>query len=244
MSVFSLNLFESIVVFLTLSFGSTVQSIVGFGAGPVSVPILLLIDPVMVPGPVLLNMLILSILISIRNRAGIDFAGLGMAIIGRVPGAILGVFVLVVLSAKPLSIFLGSLVLLAVLISLTGARLRPTKINLLSAGALSGFMATSTSIGGPPMALIYQHSSATRLRGTLAGFFILGTIISMVALHFGNRFGTQELTASLYLLPGTITGFIISGWVAKVVAERWLQPAVLLFSSLTAIGVIIKSILV
>lgn len=241
--MFTLTIAESIIVFLVMTLGSLIQSVVGFGAGLLAVPILLLIDPVLVPGPMLTVSLVLSLLIYFRNQTSIDFTGLGFAAIGRVPGSILGVWVLVLLPPKPLSVFIGLLVFLAVGLSLAGARLSPTRTNLFFAGILSGFMGSTTSIGGPPIALIYQRSEAERLRGTLAGYFILGAIIALVALFFGGRFGWTELIASVYLLPGIIAGYVVSIWLAGRVNQKYLRPAVLLFSALSATSVIVKSLL-
>jgi hypothetical protein len=57
---------------------------------------------------------------------------------------------------------LGLGVLLAVGLSMVTARLRPTPGTLVSAGFASGFMGWRASIGGPPMALVYQRAVTDR----------------------------------------------------------------------------------
>ena len=42
------------------------------------------------------------------------------------------------------------------------------------AGLVSGVAGTATSIGGPPLAMLYQHRHPQVLRPTLAVFFLLG----------------------------------------------------------------------
>jgi uncharacterized membrane protein YfcA len=97
-----------------------------------------------------------------------------------------------------------------VLLSVSGWRIRLTIWALLGAGALSGFMGTIASVGGPPMALLYQDSSGERLRSTMSGFFIFGTLISLVGLMLAGRFGRAEFMASLAVVPGVLAGFGLS----------------------------------
>ncbi len=50
------------------------------------------------------------------------------------------------------------------------------------AGAASGVLGTATAIGGPPMALVWQRNTGARLRGTMSGFFLVGSVMSIAAL--------------------------------------------------------------
>ena len=57
-----------------------------------------------------------------------------------------------------MTLLFGGLILLGVCLSLSGLRLPPIRGVLVGAGALSGVMGTVASIGGPPMALLYQDA--------------------------------------------------------------------------------------
>ena len=162
-----LTLSEALVVCIIMTIGAIVHGSIGFGLALVVVPVLILINPIMVPGPVIFSVLILSIMISYKNRDFIDLSGLKLAIIGRVPGAIVGATVIAVLPTTILSVTLGGIVIIAVIMSVIGFSVQPTGLNLFFTGVLSGFMSSTTSMGGPPMAMIYQHETAKRLRGTL-----------------------------------------------------------------------------
>lgn len=238
-----LTFVDALIVCIIMTIGAIVHGSIGFGLALVVVPLLILINPIMVPGPVIFSVLILSIMISYKNRDFIDLSGLKAAIVGRIPGAIAGATVIAVLPATVLSITLGGIVIAAVIISIIGIRIQPTVFNLFFAGILSGFMSSTTSMGGPPMAMIYQHESANRLRGTLGGFLIVGTIISLGALHFAGKFGMVELVVSITLLPGIFLGFFISLFASRALDNKYLRPAILIFSSLTAIIVIIKNLI-
>ena len=64
---------------------------------------------------------------------------------------------------------------------------------LFGAGVLSGFMGTVSGIGGPPVALLYQHESGRTLRATLPRYFLVGGAITMVTLVAVGKLGRAEL---------------------------------------------------
>ena len=152
---FSIN--ELLLVSLIVTIGSLLQGSIGFGLGPVAVPILVLIDPIFIPGPLLLTALVLNLLVSYREHNSIELKSISWAIFGRVVGTVVGAMILLVVPKKDISIVFGSMVLIAVLISISGVRLSLNRKNLFSAGTMSGIMGTTSSIGGAPMALVYQH---------------------------------------------------------------------------------------
>ena len=87
------------------------------------------------------------------------------------------------------SLLFAGLILAAVALSLARWRVRPTRRSLLVAGTLSGLMGTVTTIGAPPMGIVYQHAPGARTRGTLNAFFALGALVSLGALTSGQDFG-------------------------------------------------------
>ncbi len=75
--------------------GSALQGAVGFGLGLLGAPLLVFVDPSLVPGPLLAAALFLTILVAFREHAAIDFRGVSWALMGRVPGTFLGAAVIV-----------------------------------------------------------------------------------------------------------------------------------------------------
>ncbi len=222
--------------------GAVVQGSVGFGLNLLAVPLLVLVDPALVPGPVLAAALVLTLLMAYRERQAIDLSGLGWAFAGRVPGTVGGLGALLLLPAEYLAVAFAALVLLAVVLSATGLRIRRTPRALLTAGAASGFMSTTSAIGGPPMALVYQSESGHRLRGTLSGYFVVGALMSITALALVDRFGAAELRATLALLPGIVIGFSLSAPMARMLDRGWTRPAVLLLAALASMAVIVREL--
>jgi uncharacterized membrane protein YfcA len=226
------------IIIVTL--GSIIQGSVGFGLGPFAVPLLFLINPVFVPGPLILAALLLTMLMFLRERADVDFKGLKWAIVGRVLGTLIGAFVLTMISASHMVVLLAGLVILAVLINASGIRVKAVSWTILSAGTLSGFMAIVAAIGGAPMALIYQDEAGPTIRSTLAGIFVIGIILALISLIVIGKFGYTEFIAALWMMPGIIVGFYISSRTKKYLDRGYIRTAVLIVSALAAIVLIVR----
>jgi uncharacterized membrane protein YfcA len=219
---------------LATGLGAAIQGAVGFGMALIAAPLLVLLDPRLVPGPIQLATFVFSLLTSRRELMHIHGRGVTIALVGRIPGIVLGAYVLAKLSDEALSRCFAVIVLLAVLITLLGTRWRPTTPALLGAGFLSGVMGTVSSIGGPPIALVYADEEGPRLRSTLALYFMIGSALSLVALVLVGRFGSAEVQATLWLLPGTFAGYVISSRLRHVLDRGYTRTAVLVVSAVSA----------
>ncbi len=215
----------------------------GFGLGLVASPFLLLIDPKLVPGPLLFSSLVLTLLLTHRERHGIVFSDLGWALSGRVVGVAAGAAALLAISERRMAIAFGLLVILSAGITASGWKIKLKRGTLLSAGLVSGFTATTVSIGGPPIALLYQHESGSRVRGTLSAYFVVGAALSLVALHFVGRFGWADVVVAMSLLPGVLLGVLVSRPVARFLDGGYTRVTVLTVSVLAGAVVILKQIL-
>ena len=231
---------EILTVVLTVLFGATLQGSVGFGMGLLASPILILIDPGFVPGPILLSTTVLTVLLVYRERTAIDFHGIQWAMVGRLVGTVLASAILLVVSADQLVLLIGVFILSAVGMSLSGFRFDPIRPVLVVAGMLSGLLGTIASVGGPPMALVYQHAAGARIRSTMSGFFLLGTILSLGALWYVGRFDAYEIQLTLVMLPSVLTGFVLSKWTAIYVDRGYVRPAVLSVAAGAGLLVIIR----
>lgn len=164
------------------------------------------------------------------------------AIGGRVPGTVVGAALLLTLDRGAMSIFLGGLILVAVVMSGSGVRIEPRRPALVAAGFVSGIMGTTSSIGGPPIAMVFQHSGGPTLRGTLAGYFIFGASMSLVAVVTVGHFEVDQLLWALALAPGVLVGFLLSARISRWLDKGYTRPAVLLTSAAGAVAVILRQL--
>lgn len=235
--------YADIGVALTLVFiGSMTQASVGVGLAIISAPILMLLNPAFIPGPMLASAFALTVLIAFRERRSMDVSGLKWAIIGRILATAPAVAAVGLLSQSEFDIVFGIIVVSAVGASLLGVNLRPNPKTLFVAGTFSGLLGTLSGIGGPPMALVYQHSKGPQIRATLSAFFIFGTSLSMCALALAGHFGRQDLAIALVLLPGVVAGFWIAQWTTPYLDKRGLRAALLLLAFVSGVVVLIRGI--
>ena len=220
--------------------GAIFQGSVGFGLGMLAAPLLVLIDPDLVPAPLLLAALALTLLVAFSERGAIDLKGVGWALVGRIPGTLIGAATLAVASRNATTILVGIIVFVAIGLIGSGMNLSRTPRVLLAAGTLSGFMGTTTSIGGPPIAALYHNAPGAQIRGTMASFFVVGLVVSLSALAFVGRFGFDELYAGAFLLPGVVAGFAVSRRIAPILDRGYTRVAVLTVSALAGLSVIVQ----
>ena len=207
---------EIAIAALVIFVGSYVQSSIGFGLAIIAAPVLFLIDPLYVPAPITVSALTLSLANSYSHWRSISFRGLKFAILGRIPGTVAGGLLLLWIDQQSLALWLGVSVLVAVLLSLSNIVFKPTPGTLFSAGFLSGFMGTSSSIGGPPIALVLQHQENDFIRANLEAFFVISCFMSLLMLGSSDKFDMQQIRLSLPLMPATLVGY----WLAMKTMHR------------------------
>ncbi|MEK6687616.1 MAG: sulfite exporter TauE/SafE family protein, partial [Gemmatimonadota bacterium] len=190
-----------------VALGALIQGTIGFGLGLFAAPLLILIDPRLVPGPILVSSAVLTVLLARREWHSVQGNDLGWAVAGRVIGTAVAMGAISVLSNERLELLFGLIVLGAVGLTASGLRIYPAPRTLGLVGIVSGFMGTLTSIGGPPIALLYQHETGPRIRATLSVFFIVGVGLSLAGLAGVGRFGMIELKLGGYLIPGILVGY-------------------------------------
>jgi uncharacterized membrane protein YfcA len=232
---------QLLVAGAAVAVGSFVQGSVGFGLGLLGAPVLALVDPRLVPGPLLVAATLLACVLLWRERHDVDLAGLRWALVGRVPGTVAGAAALSLLPGRRLSLGFALLVLLAVVLSLLDLHVAPTPHTLFTAGAVSGFMGTASGIGGPPMALVYQRAPGARLRATMAGYFVVGSVLSVAGLAAFGRFGAEEARLSTVLLPFVLVGLGISGLAGRRLDRGHTRTAVLAASALAAFALVLDA---
>lgn len=220
-----------------------VQGSVGFGVSLLAAPLLTLIDRRLVPGPMLVAALCLTLLVAWRDRRSMDVGGVKWALVGRVPGTVVGALTLSLLPLHTLTLVFGGVVIAAVLMLAFGVPLKPNVPTLLGAGLLSGFMGTTSAIGGPPVAMVYQHEKGPAVRGTLAGYFAVGASMSIAALAIVGRFGLRELGWAMWLVPGVLVGFTLSARVARWLDAGRTRKAVLIVAAVSGAIVVLRQLL-
>ena len=231
---------EVLVPVLIVVAGSFVQTAIGFGLAVIAAPLLFFIDPDYVPAPITVAALTLSLANAWRFRHSISFSGLQFAILGRVPGTVAGGLLIFWIDQRTLGLWLGISVLAAVWLSFGRVAFRPTRGAMFSAGFLSGFMGTSSSIGGPPMALVLQHQTADFIRANMAAFFIVSCIMSLIMLGFVGRFGERHLLLALPFMPASLLGYWLAMRSVHLITSQMLRYGSLSLCAVAGLAAVIS----
>ncbi len=105
----------------------------------------------------------------------------------------------------------------------------------------SGAAGTATSIGGPPVALLYQDATGPRVRATLAAYFTAGALLSLAALAVAGQVTAPSVTAGLYLLPFMITGFAVSSPLRRFLDRGRTRPVVVGLAAAGAVVLLVRA---
>ncbi|AAZ24988.1 sulfite exporter TauE/SafE family protein [Colwellia psychrerythraea] len=227
-----------VVALIAVIAGSALQSMSGFGLAVIASPILVIINPEFLPAPILALGCILSLLNCIRYRQQLHFSNIKLALLARIPGSVLGIVLLALLPSIFFSVGFSFLIILSVFLTYRRVDIHHCPRNLVLAGFFSGLMGTTTSVGGPPIALVYQNSNLNTLRAELGLFFLIGTLVSLAMLLVSGNINYAQLQLTLPLIPALFVGFASSFYLDKYLGQRYLKPLIATLS-LTSCGIIL-----
>jgi hypothetical protein len=226
-----------------VALGGLLQGLIGFGLALVAVPLLALLDPALLPVPVLMVATAHASMSLAREFGHVDWRGVGWAMLGRLPGTLVGIWIVDSLDPRGFGLVVGGSVLACVLLSITTWRPEPLPKSLVTAGFASGSFGTATSVGGPMVALLYQNQAGPQVRATLGAFFVLGSGASIIGLLAAGQVTSHQLWAGLALIPFLIAGFLLSGPLRKKFDAGGIRTPMLIVAGASAVVLIVRSAL-
>ncbi|MEU6291252.1 sulfite exporter TauE/SafE family protein [Streptomyces sp. NPDC046988] len=202
---------EFVLLSVTVGLGALLQVSVGFGLGMIAAPVFSLVDPELAPTAVLLLATGVTAAVLVRERGRADLRGCGWALAGRLPGVLAGALLVVALPTRHLALLVAVVVLAGAAVSVAGYVPRQRRSSVVLAGMASGLMGTATSIGGPPMAMVWQRLGGPELRATMSAFFLAGSLMSLAALTAAGAVGAHALRGTALLTPAAVAGVLLAG---------------------------------
>lgn len=233
-----------LIVLILIIFGAITQSAIGIGFG-IPAGILVMLEPSMVPSCIILMGSFLALSNAMLSYKDIIKVDLIYSYTGRVIGSILAMpLIFLTLGTDYYLIIFGVLLLIATYLSAKKWNIVATKKNITIAGTASGLMGTLTGIGGPPMAIVYQNSSAKKVVATLNMFFGIGALFSVLLFIYYDLINLPEVMKSIYLAPGLIIGTYIGR--RKIIREfvnRNLKNLIIAVCFISAVVIILDAII-
>jgi hypothetical protein len=202
--------------------------------------VLAFLRPELLPASLLLLMLPLNLFTVLREHHAFDWRGGGWITLGRVFGTLAGAGVLVVLSSHALNLLVGAATVAVAVLTMLAPAFSPSCSAFVTVGLCTGISETATGIGGPPLALAYQHQSPDVLRSTVAGCFLLGELVSLGVLAAIGRVTLQQARSAALLLPFLLVGALLSSWIRHGVNGRLLRGLVLAFALISGAVLMVR----
>jgi uncharacterized membrane protein YfcA len=222
--------------------GAVVQGSIGFGYALVLVPTLLLVAPASIPVTPLAVAAPMVLVQAFAERRALDAPGFARMTAGRVPGTVLGAWVLTVVGVDFVSAFAGVLLLSAVGASLLrGARSASPGLEV-AAGFASGVAGTVGAVGGPYLGLAYADRPGPVLRATVSMAFAVGVAFSLLAVGVAGEITSDAVRLGLALVPCTLAGLFLGRRAVGRLDGAWLRPVVLAFAGLAGVFALVRGV--
>ena len=222
--------------------GAFVQSVVGLGLGLLVAPVVAMVEPGLVPALPLWLALMISGSMLLGERRHVDWGALAWALPARVPGTVVGAWLVVTFSDQAIAVAIGVMVLVAVVVTLGTVHVPVNPASLTAAGVVAGVSGTATSIGGPPIALLFQRREPEVVRSTLSVFFFLGVVVSLVGLAWSGSLTEASWHLGLLRAPLVALGAFAGSAARDRVPRDRFRVGVLLICAASALALLVQAL--
>ena len=222
---------------------SCVKGLTGFGLSLALTPLLVHVAPpsTVVPVVLLLNSIVNAFLVyGARDR--INLKRIWPLIIGSIAGLPIGTYILVVVNADILRIAIGVIILLFMAALIKGYRrlIHTQRLGAGLIGAVSGVIAGSVSMGGPPIVLFFAGLDTDKeaFRANLVAYFLCLNLAGLPMYYAAGLLTANVLRMFLILVPPLILGGIAGSLLLCRVSERtfrYITFAIVLAAAVVAI---------
>ncbi|HEY3793753.1 MAG TPA: sulfite exporter TauE/SafE family protein [Bradyrhizobium sp.] len=229
--------------FAAILISSATHRVTGQAFGLICAPLVALAAPSHIPALILLCGLPVMIYSFKGDWKEIRWGEISYAFVGRAVGAILAATIIANITDRIfISVCVGVSVLLGVAISLMNFTVAINPFSLITAGFMSGAMATLTSVGAPPMGLLYQRVSFGHVRATLNAFFLFGALASVGSLLIYRLISRSDFGLAVALLPAIWLGTATGDIALKRMTIKSLRPFTLILSVIAATALLLRAL--
>ena len=233
---------EWLAVAVAVFVGTAIQGALGFGMVVIALPVLLLVDPELVPGTILCGGWVVPGYLAWRHWGSPNWREIITIMIARIPGLTVGAVALRLLDQRQLALVAATGVLVAVGASSSGWHIRRTPLAVSLAGFFSGFLGSVAAIGGPPTALLYQRESGPDIRSALSVLNAMGIGSQILAVSLAGAIDRDDVVTGLSLTPAMVAGLVAAPVVIRHSDSR-LRPMVLGVCAVAALTVLVRTLL-
>ena len=232
-----------LVAAAVIIFGSIVQGTIGFGLGLLAAPFVAIAIPDAIPVVLVLVAWPIGGVTALREHHALDRFALRWMLVGAVPGTVIGLWIIHLASASTLGVIVGITTIAGVLATVISPPIPITRTAAGSAGLIGNITGTAASVGGPPVALLFQHHRGPIVRSTLGAYFAISASLSVLGYAVTGEMTLDRVLLALALLPAMLLGAWLSKHFHVFVDAGWLRPSVLVLSSIAGAVAIARGVL-
>lgn len=200
---------------IAVALAALVVGATGFGFNLLAVPLLAIFtsakEAVVVA---LVTGTVVNSALAVSNRRQVNATVLGTVLIGSIPGVVVGASVFAGASDNLLKLIIAILTgLFAIQLMVKPAtrRLTVTKLRLLVVGTVSGALAATTGMGGPPLVAFLSQAlpDADEIRATIASYSAVSSLLALTGIFLVGGVHMPDVTTGvIYVAPGLV-GLVI-----------------------------------
>ncbi|MEP9394515.1 MULTISPECIES: TSUP family transporter [Gordonia] len=229
-------------VITIIAVGALIQATTGSGFGIVTAPALILVDPHLVPGALLMLATVICTVTAWRERAWIDRGFVTRCVLAAVPGTAAGVTVVHLVGGQTLAVIIALTVVAAGCAGLCGVRVPLTTRSILTAGFFSGALNYAAALPGPPLALTFRAAEAARIRATMSAVFAIISAATVLLLAATGRSDSHDLLVALALLVPMAAGILAARVVMHRIPAAAVARAGMALSVIAGVGLLVSSL--
>lgn len=224
-------------------FGAVVQGTIGFGLGLLAAPVIATVLPEAIPVTMVLVAWPIGAYSAAREVDAVDRTSLPWLLVGAVPGTLVGLWIVHVADPHQLAVVVGVVTILGVAVTALGRDVPLNRTSASIAGLISNVTGTAASVGGPPVALLFQHQRGPIVRSTLGVYFVVSGALSVIGYAATGAITLDRVLLAAALVPAMLLGAWASKHFHGFVDAGWLRPAVLTLSVLAGALAILRGVL-
>jgi uncharacterized membrane protein YfcA len=237
-----LTVAEVVVAVTVIVFGSVVQGTIGFGLGLLAAPFIAIVIPDAIPVTLVLVAWPIGGVAALREHHALDRKALPWMLAGALPGTVVGLVIIHLASQDALAVLVGFTTIFGVLATIVTPPLAINPVSATSAGFIGNVTGTAASVGGPPVALLFQHHRGPTVRATLGAYFAISATLSVVGYGVTGAITLDRFLLAVALLPAMLLGAWASKHFHGLVDKGWLRPSVLVLSSIAGAIAVIRGL--
>ena len=189
------------------------------------------------------NIIIIASLLKENINQYVNLKKILRLIIPAIIGIPIGTFLLISVEEETIKIFLGTVIIIFSISQLIGFHkpVKNEKVAFVIVGLISGILAGSTAISGPPVVLFLMNQNVIKnyFRVNIVIYFIVLGLIAILSMYISKILNMEVIHYFLSLFPAMVFGLSIGIYLSKKVNESLFKLAtifIVLVSGILAIS--------